>query len=78
LRILHASAPLPPYNIVASSKMDAKMVEKVRAAFLKLDGKNPEHEAVIHALDASYNGFAATSDKEYDVVRQLVAPFEKK
>ncbi len=77
LRIVHTSAPLPPYNIVASAKMDAKMVEKVRDAFLKLDIKNPEHAAVIHSLDASYDGFAPTSDAEYDVVRELVKPFEK-
>ncbi len=78
LRIIYSSEPLPPYNIVASSKMDPKMVAKVRDAFLKLDSKNPEHEPVIHALDPSYSGFAATSDKEYEVVRTLVAPFEKK
>lgn len=77
LRIIHSSAPLPPYNIVASSKMDPAMVEKVRTAFLKLDIKNPDHEAVIHALDSSYDGFAPTMDQEYDVVRQLVKPFEK-
>ena len=28
--------------------------------------------------DKKYNGFAATSDDEYDVVRKLVAPFTKK
>jgi len=31
---------------------------------------------VIKAVDKKYDGFAATSDAEYDVVRKLVAPFE--
>lgn len=77
LRVIHASDPLPPYNIVASSKVDPKMVEKIRDAFLKLDIKKPEHEAVIHGLDPSYDGFAAVTDAEYDIVRELVKPFEK-
>lgn len=77
LRVIYSSPPLPPYNIVASSKMDPKMVERVRDAFLKLDANKPEQKAIIQALDPSYDGFAAVADQEYDVVRDLVKPFEK-
>ncbi len=77
LRILHASPPLPPYNISASSAVTAAMLEKMRQAFLRLDASNPNHRAVIEALDKNYNGFVATSDPEYDVVRQLIKPFDK-
>lgn len=77
LRVIYSSPPLPPYNIVASSKMDPKLVEKVRQAFLKLDASKPEHKAVMEALDPSYDGFVAVNDQEYDVVRDLVKPFEK-
>ena len=77
LRIIHASLPLPPYNITASSKVDKSLLEKMRKAFLKLDIKNPKHHAIIAALDNDYDGFAATSDAEYDVVRELIAPFDK-
>ena len=78
LRVLYSSAPLPPYNIVASSKVDAELLKKIRAAFLALDMKNPAHKAVIEALDKEYDGFAPTSDADYDVVRRLIAPFEEK
>jgi phosphonate transport system substrate-binding protein len=78
LRILYSSAPLPPYNIVASSKVDAKLLKQIRQAFVELNIKNPAHKAVIQALDDEYDGFAPTSDAEYDVVRQLIAPFEEK
>ena len=78
LRVLYSSAPLPPYNIVASSKVDAELLKKIRAAFLALDMKNPAHKAVIEALDKEYDGFAPTSDADYDVVRRLIAPFEGK
>ncbi len=77
LRIIHASPQLPPYNITASSKVDKLLLEKMQKAFLKLDIENPKHRAVIKALDNDYDGFAATNDAEYDVVRGLIAPFDK-
>jgi phosphonate transport system substrate-binding protein len=78
LRILHGSSPLPPYNIVASSKVDAKLLKQIRQAFLALDMKNPAHKKVIQALDDEYDGFALARDSDYDVVRRLIAPFEEK
>lgn len=78
LRILYSSPPLPPYNIVASSKVDATLLKQIREAFLALDIKNPAHKKVIHALDGEYDGFTQTRDSDYDVVRRLVAPFEGK
>jgi phosphonate transport system substrate-binding protein len=78
IRILYSSPDLPPYNIAASKRVDPVTLKKLREAFLNLDAKNPQHLIVIKSLDKKYDGFAATSDKEYDVVRKLVAPFNKK
>ena len=75
LRILYASPDLPPYNIAASKKVDKKLIAKIRQAFLKLDGKNPEHLQIIKALDKKYDGFAKTDDAEYNIVRELIKPF---
>lgn len=75
LRILYSSPQLPPYNITASKNIDAKTLVALRKAFLSLDGKNPEHLDIIKALDKQYDGFAPTSDAEYDVVRQMIKPF---
>ena len=58
-----------------SSKVDKKLFAQLRAAFLKLDANKPDDRAVLMALDPQYDGFAATNDKEYDVVRKLIAPF---
>lgn len=77
LRIIHTSPPLPPYNITASPQTSPAMLEKMRKAFLKLDTNNPAHRAVIKALDSEYDGFAAVNDAEYDIVRELIAPFER-
>jgi phosphonate transport system substrate-binding protein len=75
IRVLYSSPDLPPYNIAASHNVDKRLLEKMRAAFLNLDKRNPEHDTVIKALDKNYDGFAHTSDAEYDIVRRLIAPF---
>lgn len=77
LRILYSSPELPPYNITASANVSASLLQQLKDAFLALDGKNPEHLKIIKAVDKKYDGFAATSDAEYDVVRKLIAPFNK-
>lgn len=78
MRILYRSPALPPYNITASKNLDAKTMTALRDAFLNLDGKNPEHLKIIKALDKKYDGFAHTSDEEYNVVRELIRPFASK
>lgn len=75
LRILYSSPQLPPYNIAASKNIDKQTLAALRKAFLSLNGKNPGHLKIIKALDKKYDGFAPTSDAEYDVVRQMIKPF---
>lgn len=77
IRVLYASEELPPYNIAASKYVSDKLLAKLKEAFLKLNPKNPEHMRIIKTLDKNYDGFAATSDHEYDVVRKLIAPFSQ-
>jgi len=76
LRILHSSPALPPYNIVASKNVNAATLKKLKNIFLSLSKNNAEELKVIKAVDKKYDGFAATSDAEYDVIRKLIAPFE--
>lgn len=76
LRILHSSAHLPPYNLAASSELDEETFQKLKKAFLSLNVNNPNHRKIIKALDKKYDGFAATNDEEYDVIRKLTKPFE--
>ena len=78
LRILYRSPHLPPYNITASKNVSPELFAQLKKAFLALDSKTPAHLRIIKAVDKKYSGFAATSDAEYDVVRKLIAPFNKK
>lgn len=77
LRILYSSPQMPPYNITASNKLDTTTLVALRKAFLELDKMNPEHFQAIKSLDKKYDGFAKTSDAEYDIVRKLIKPFNK-
>jgi phosphonate transport system substrate-binding protein len=77
LRILYESPDLPPYNIAVSANVDDQLFKQIQQAFLKLDVNDPKQREVIHSLDKHYDGFAPTSDQEYDVVRRLIAPFVK-
>jgi len=77
IRILYATDDLPPYNIAASKNVDRQTLLELQKAFLSLDPKNARHMKVIKALDKKYDGFAKTSDAEYDVVRRLIKPFNK-
>lgn len=77
LRILAASPDLPPYNISARGDIDDKTLAELKKAFLELDPKDPEQMKIIKAVDKKYDGFAPTSDAEYDIVRKLIEPFNK-
>ena len=77
IRIIHSSPRLPPYNITASAKLDPELKQKLKNALLRLDIKNEKHKKIIQALSKKYTGFKATTDSDYDVVRELVAPFNK-
>jgi len=77
LRILYATPDLPPYNVAASKNINDELLIKLKNAFLGLDPKNTRDLKIIKSLDKKYDGFAATSDAEYDVVRELIKPFNK-
>ena len=77
LRILAESPALPPYNITASGDIDNDTLAKLKEAFLSLNHNDPKHLKIIKAVDKKYDGFAATNDAEYDVIRKLIKPFNK-
>lgn len=76
LRKIYTSAPLPSYIFAVSDRLPTEMVKKLRTAFLELNGDTPEGKAVLKGLDPGYDGFVTAEDKDYDVIRKLVAPFQ--
>jgi len=78
IRLLHSSPKLPPYNIATNKNVSSKLYHKIKKAFLGLSVNNPNEKAIIKSLSKKYDGFAETNDAEYDVIRELVAPFSNK
>lgn len=77
LRVLYTSPPLPPYNITARAGLDPAVERTVQRALLNLNPSRPDDRRVIQALDPSYDGFAPVADRNYDIVRRLVARFSE-
>ena len=78
LRAIHTSPPLPSYLFAVNEKLPEDSVKKLRAAFLALKTDTAEGKAVLKELDRSYDGFISAEDKDYDTVRKLIAPYQKK
>lgn len=78
LRIIHISPPLPSYLFAVSNRLPPETITKLRNAMLTLNTSTPEGKSVLNALDSGYDGFETAEDKDYDVVRKLIAPFKNK
>lgn len=75
LRKIYTSPPLPSYVFAVSPKLPAAIVKKLREAFLEIKPDTAEHKAILNELDKGYDGFEPSEDKDYDEIRQLIAPF---
>jgi phosphonate transport system substrate-binding protein len=76
LRVIYSSPQLPPYNIAATRKIDHAVFLELQKALLALDKSNPDQLRVLQAMGEDYDGFARTSDQEYDIVRELIKPYQ--
>jgi len=48
----------------------------LQKALLALDKSKPDHLRVFQAMGEDYDGFARTTDQEYDIVRKLIKPYQ--
>ena len=75
IKIIGTTPPLPSYVFAVRKDTPKPIVEKLKAAFLKLK-KQGADAAVLQAFDHTYDGFVTVEDKDYDPVRKLIAPFK--
>jgi phosphonate transport system substrate-binding protein len=64
VKVIAESKPFPEYPWAMRSDLNPALKEKIRQAFLQIKDKE-----ILKAFKA--DGFAAISDKDYDVVREL-------
>lgn len=72
LRVIHTSPELPSYVFAINKQMSAHTAGKIKKAMLALKDDTEEHKAILTELESGYNGFEATSDKDFDGIRKLL------
>jgi phosphonate transport system substrate-binding protein len=70
IRVIASTPWYPGWVYSARKGLDASVVEKITDALLKLDRRNPEHEAILKA--AHINGAIVSGDRDFDPVRDLL------
>lgn len=69
IKILAYSEPIPQYPWVMRMDLTDALKEKLRNAFYSLKKGTPEGDAVLKPFKA--DGFAAITDKDYDIIRAI-------
>ncbi len=47
MKVFYTTPPYYDYNWTVRSELDAKLIERIRSAFLALDASNPEHAEIL-------------------------------
>jgi len=76
IRVLKSSEQLPSYVFAVDKNTPPETVGKLKAAFLALKRGTPAHNATLDGFNKGYDGFVATSDSAYDIIRKLTAPYK--
>lgn len=76
IRVL-AYTPFYPGWVYAGRKgLDPSVLDKIRAAMLKLDLNNPEHKVILEK--AAFVKVVPSEDRDFDPIRELAARLEPK
>ena len=69
LKVLRYSRPIPQYVLAAGQAVPPGQRSRLTAALTRLT--RPRDAGVLDALDGDVDGFEATTDSDYDVIRRL-------
>ena len=73
LRILAWSAPIPSVPLVVRKDTPPEVVRALTAALLKLDRRNPEHQAIMKSWDDEFrHGFAPAKIGDYRGIFRMI------
>ena len=68
VRVFYTTPPFYDYVWAARKGLDPKLTDSVTAAFLNLDGNDPEHKVILDLLNAAK--YVKAEDHSYDKLRQ--------
>ncbi|HKJ71002.1 MAG TPA: phosphate/phosphite/phosphonate ABC transporter substrate-binding protein [Gammaproteobacteria bacterium] len=69
LRVLRYSRPIPQYILAASPATPPDLRRRIRSALAGM--QRPAHADVLDAIGSDVDGFVATDDADYDVIRHM-------
>ena len=73
LRFLHVSDPIPSVPLVVRPDVPEAVVHAVKAALLRIDRNNPEHQRLTAEWSEEFKyGFAAATDADYEPIRTML------
>lgn len=72
VKVITESSDLPTSSITARNHIDPQTIEKLRTAFVSLNDDNEGQEAMEKS---GFDGFAASNDEMYDIVREYLADY---
>jgi phosphonate transport system substrate-binding protein len=70
IRVLAHTRWYPGWVYAARKGLDQEVLQKIKAALLKLDRNTPEHRHILEA--AHFNGIISSSDAEFGPIRDLL------
>ena len=73
LRFLHVSDPIPSVPLVVRPDVPEPFVHAVKAALLRIDRNNPEHQRITAEWNEEFKyGFVETMDADYEPIRTML------
>lgn len=72
LKFIKLSPEIPEINICVNRDMSAEIKESLRDAILALNDRTEEGASVLRSLSPDYTGFAPSSDRDYDGIREMM------
>lgn len=72
VKIVAKSGDIPEFPICVNRHLPTETAEKIKAALLKLDPANEEHNKVLTSIDKKYTGAEPALSEDYDIIREMV------
>lgn len=72
LKFIKLSPEIPELNICVNKDLPAEKKQLIKDAILELNNRTEEGATVLRSINPDYTGFAASSDRDYDGVREMM------
>jgi phosphonate transport system substrate-binding protein len=72
VKIIATSDPIPEFPICLNKNVTPELEAKIKAAFMKLDGKDAASKSVLTSINPKYSGVESAADADYNVIREMI------